>query len=326
MIAHLAEMSERKTALRLGYRSLYDYCARRLNLSEGAVPARVQVANVCRRFPQLLAALAESRVSLTVAGLLAPHVSEDNIEDNIEELIDHCAGKTRKETELYLVALKPKPVFEPSVRKVPLPPKSPAVLAPEVASLPAPPASPKPSPTILQPAAHVSRPESTETTTLFNFRFSADKAFRDKFERLAEVLGVDNPEKNMAALFEKALEVTLDQRDPVRRHTRRLKRGQADAKRPRLNEVLTRHVPAEKYDRVHVAGGGQCEYRGPDGTRCTARIVQVDHITPFGRVPNHDALRLLCRRHNLLEAERVYGKKFMQRKILERTRDPARLP
>ncbi len=42
LIAHLAEMSARKTALELGYKSLYQYCIKHLNLSEGAVPARIQ--------------------------------------------------------------------------------------------------------------------------------------------------------------------------------------------------------------------------------------------------------------------------------------------
>lgn len=32
LIAHIAEMSARKTALELGYKSLYDYCIRGLNL------------------------------------------------------------------------------------------------------------------------------------------------------------------------------------------------------------------------------------------------------------------------------------------------------
>ncbi len=54
LIALIAEMSARKLALELGYKNLYDYCVRRLNLSEGAVPARIHVANVSRRFPQLL--------------------------------------------------------------------------------------------------------------------------------------------------------------------------------------------------------------------------------------------------------------------------------
>ena len=80
LIAHIAEMSARKVALELGYKNLFDYCIRRLNLSEGAVPARIHVANVSRRFPQLLVALAENRISLTVASLLAAHVSENNVD------------------------------------------------------------------------------------------------------------------------------------------------------------------------------------------------------------------------------------------------------
>ena len=104
LIAHIAEMSSRKTALELGYKSLFDYCIRGLNLSEGAVPARIHVANVARRFPQLLVALAERRISLTVAGLLAPHVSENNV----DKLISDCAGMTCKATQEYLVALEPK--------------------------------------------------------------------------------------------------------------------------------------------------------------------------------------------------------------------------
>ena len=42
----------------------------RLNLSEGSVALRLKVANVSRRFPQLLVSLAENRLSLTVAGKL----------------------------------------------------------------------------------------------------------------------------------------------------------------------------------------------------------------------------------------------------------------
>ena len=80
LIAHIAEMSSRKVALKLGYKNLFEYCVHRLNLSEGAVPARIHVANVSRRFPQLLVALAETRISLTVASLLAAHVTEDNVD------------------------------------------------------------------------------------------------------------------------------------------------------------------------------------------------------------------------------------------------------
>jgi len=48
------------------------------------------VANVSRRFPQLLIALAESRISLTVAALLVPHLTEDNV----DKLISLCWEET----------------------------------------------------------------------------------------------------------------------------------------------------------------------------------------------------------------------------------------
>ena len=44
------------------------------------------------------------------------------------------------------------------------------------------------SPSILEPA----RPE------IYNFRFASDRKFKEKFERLAEVLGVENPLQHMA--------------------------------------------------------------------------------------------------------------------------------
>jgi hypothetical protein len=194
VIMHIAEMSRRKGHLERGYKNLFDYCTRRLNLSEGSVALRIQVANVSRRFPQLLAALAENRVSLTVAGLLAPVLTEDNV----EKLVSDSAGMTKREAEEYLVGLRPKPVFTPSIRMAPSP--EPLQVAPPE---PAPAIQrpvPRVSPSILEPA----RPE------VFNFRFAANREFKEKFERLAEVLGVQNPLQHMAEIMEQALDMALD--------------------------------------------------------------------------------------------------------------------
>ncbi len=316
LIAHLAEMSERKTALELGYKSLYDYAARRLNLSEGAVPARIHVTNVSRRFPQLLAALAESRISLTVACLLAPHLTEDNI----EMLISDCAGMRRRETEEYLVALKPKPVFEPSIRKRPVRAESSRPTStppPSPPSTPPPADPPKSSPPILQPA----------TPELYNFRFSATRDFKDKFERLAEVVGVDNAQKNTAEILEKALDIALDKKDPKKKLERRRKRQEA-ASEPSRSErdgekderAESRYVASEVSERVHERDGYQCLYFAPDGTRCTSRVgLHLDHRSPFGIFHNNgeQVLRLLCPAHNLLMAERVYGVDFLQQKLVK---------
>ncbi|TDI45128.1 MAG: HNH endonuclease [Acidobacteria bacterium] len=328
LIAHLAEMSSRKTALKLGYNSLYQYCIEGLNLSEGAVPARIHVANVSRRFPQLLVGLAERRISLTVAALLAPHLTEDNV----EQVISDCAGKTRKKTEEYLVAIKPKPVFEPSIRKrpattaldpsprdttapAPAPSMSPSLSSPVLNHPPV--ETPKSSPSILQPA----RP------AIFNFRFSADMEFKDKFERLAEVMGVENAQKNMAVILEKALDIALEKKDPKKKLERRRKRQSSAKEKSRSNEVTekdepakSRYVASEVSERVHDRDGYQCVYLGLDGRRCTARVgLQLDHRKPFAIFRSNDEadLRILCASHNLLEAERVYGPAFIQQKIAE---------
>jgi hypothetical protein len=83
VIAHIAEISRRKAELECGYKNIFDFCTRRLKLSEGSVARRLQVANVSRRFPQLLVALAENRISLTVAGLLAAHLREERPEEEV---------------------------------------------------------------------------------------------------------------------------------------------------------------------------------------------------------------------------------------------------
>src|SRR4029453_5165877 len=107
VIAHLAEISRRKAALERGYPSLFEYCVRRLGLSEGCTALRIQVSNVARRFPQILAALGDGRISLSVAGRLAPHLRDDNA----ETLLSDCAGMTKREVEEHLARFSPRPVI-----------------------------------------------------------------------------------------------------------------------------------------------------------------------------------------------------------------------
>jgi hypothetical protein len=349
LIAHIAEMSRRKAALACGYKSLFDYCVRRLALSEGSVAMRIQVANVAKRFPQLLVALANNRISLTVAARLAPHLREENV----DKLLSDCAGMSKRAVEEYLVALRPKPVFNPSIRRRPSTgggseearaegqqaapqdkeqPKQSGLAASEEGAPSQP--LPTPSPDLLEPAR----------TDVFNFRFSADESFKAKFARLAEVLGVKNPLKNMAAVFEKAIDISLEKKDPKKKLERRLakeaKRGPSSRK-PSPDEVTpdgvppsdsdnkttSRYIPSEVRERVHARAGHQCEFRGPDGTRCTARTgLEIDHERPFAIYRSHDErfLRLLCGAHNRLQAERVYGTGFIRAKIEEKRQNVPR--
>ena len=233
---------------------------------------------------------------------------------------------TKKTVLEYLVRIEPKPVFEPSIRRRPARP---------VPVEPAPAAPPRElttslrqlspsSPNILQPA----RP------TVFNFRFSADRSFKEKFERLAEVMGVENAQKHMAKILEQALDIALEKKDPKRKLERRKARQKATKVAPRPDEVpkdvapgvedepaRSRYIPSETIERVHARANNQCEYKSVDGRRCRSRTgLQVEHERPFAIFRSHDErfLRLLCPAHNRLAAEHVYGPEFIQQKIDKR--------
>lgn len=83
-----------------------------------------------------------------------------------------------------------------------------------------------------------------------------------------------------------------------------------------LHEKNRASIPTEVRRRVWERDGGRCTWEGPDGRRCGSRWqVEVDHARPpsLGGTSEPANLRLLCRRHNLLHAEEVYGREFMAR-------------
>ncbi len=159
---------------------------------------------------------------------------------------------------------------------------------------------------------------------MFNFRFAADREFKEKFQRLAEVLGVENPLQQMAEIMEQALDIALDKKDLARKRARRLERKSKsiDNLRPKScrGKVLaeSRYIPSHVRERVHERAGYQCQYRGPDGTPCRSRTgLQIEHLRPFALYRSHDErfLGLLCPPHNRLSAERVFGAAFIKEKV-----------
>lgn len=89
---------------------------------------------------------------------------------------------------------------------------------------------------------------STEDS--YNYRFAAGKAFTEKFERLAEVIGIEYPNKHMEEVFELALDIALEKRDPRRKLDRRLKRE------ARNNKDETPHSREETEEGTSDASGG----------------------------------------------------------------------
>ena len=75
--------------------------------------------------------------------------------------------------------------------------------------------------------------------------------------------------------------------------------------------------------------GLRCSWVEPGGARCDGRAwLEHDHRQPLGKGGDSkpDNVRLLCRAHNRLAAEREYGRKYMERAVArkrwERALDP----
>ena len=182
------------------------------------------------------------------------------------------------------------------------------------------PPTPLTPPSLLEPA----RPD------LYNFRFAAGTGFKEKLVRLAEVLGIEMPERNMAEVLERAVDLALERKDPKRKHERRLERERdrgTSQDEPRPGEISvsapakSRYIPNEVRERVLERAGYQCEFSGPGGTRCTARTgLQIEHERPFAIFRSHDErfLRAFCPRHNRFSAECAFGAEHIRQKIAER--------
>ena len=342
LIAHLAEISERKAFLP-EHSSLWAYCVEGLGLSEGSVSMRIQVARVCRRFPSLLDSLSSSRMSLTVAAKLAPRLTEENA----DELITTCEGMTRSQVERHLAALSPKAELSSGVRKQKARDEKNGKNGKNGKNEEKTGGS---SQVPIDTPSELARVEPASRET-FNVRFSVSREFIEKVERLAEVLGVHHPKGNLEQLFDTALEMALDKKDPKRKLERRRKREARRTKKqddletkPRPDELCVEkgtartkkdaarvaplpghfgmsgkrpHLPSELRELVLERADYRCEFKAGNA-RCRERTsLQIDHVIPdaLGGPTSLENLRCLCSAHNLWAAEVAFGRAFIRTKI-----------
>ncbi len=95
---------------------------------------------------------------------------------------------------------------------------------------------------------------------VYNIRFSAGKSMKEKLERLAEVLGIDCAARRMPEIFEKALDLALEKKDPKQKLARRRKR-QAARSKTRLDEVREHNLLAAAREFGKEFMRGKIEWR-----------------------------------------------------------------
>ena len=119
------------------------------------------------------------------------------------------------------------------------------------------------------------------------------------------------PNGDLGAIIEQAVSEKLERLEAKRF-------GKTGSPRKTLAKTDTRassrYLPAPIRRAVYERDDGRCTFVDEAGRRCRSRErLEYHHEDPYGRGGGHgpDNIRLLCRPHNVLLAERDYGKAWM---------------
>src|SRR5215472_19102818 len=89
LLLYLIEVEQRRLDLKAACSSLYDFCQRRLYMSESEAVRRIEAARLLKRFPSIRGYLERVDIHLTALLLLRRHLTEANV----DELLAAAQGK-----------------------------------------------------------------------------------------------------------------------------------------------------------------------------------------------------------------------------------------
>jgi hypothetical protein len=323
-IALIAVIDERRDYLEAGYSCMLNYCMGRLHHSKDKALKRIQVAKAALRFPDVFEGLADGRLSITTASVLAPHLEPETA----AELLAAAAFQGREEI-IRLLAVRGRSLASAPVEPLleSLVDSTPCVYAPghteshltrcecvsgDVNATAS-------APTHVEPRRRGR--VSPSSTGDYKVRLTITQAEHEDLRKAQALLGHAVPNG-----------------DPAVAYARAMKHYVAHLEKERLGVKPGAAVPAAGARRIPKAlrrfvwerDGARCAFVSADGHRCEATFrLEVDHITPvaLGGKSTADNLRLLCSAHNQHEAERVLDKQHVhhRREIArrERARDRA---
>jgi 5-methylcytosine-specific restriction endonuclease McrA len=152
----------------------------------------------------------------------------------------------------------------------------------------------------------------------FALRLVIGQRTHDRLRYAQELLSHRNPSGDLAEAIDQLLDIAIPALEKRKfAATTKPRRG------PRRASADPRHIPAHVRNAVWERDGGQCTFVGESGHRCAERrIVEFDHAVPVARggQATVENVRLRCRVHNQLEAERTFGAGFMDAKREEARR------
>jgi 5-methylcytosine-specific restriction endonuclease McrA len=322
LIAHLGEVEERRLHLEAAYGSMFDYCVARLGMSEDEACRRIDLARLARSYPALYPLLASGEITLSVALVLKPILSQANH----GELLAAARGKSIREARELVAHHAPRPDAPSVIRKLPerraVAQRPPTADLPRCASQPSPSRpeasaarleTPPPAPApaalpVAPPLRHQSRIEPLSPQR-YKIQFTADKAVKDQLEQARDLLRHAIPSGDLGAIVARALQLLMA--DLLRQRFgagTRCKTASSAGRNGRQSraavpapggtsaiaetvtaetvtaETTTSRIPRAASRAVLERDGLACTWRDADGKRCGARAwLEIDHRHPRGK-------------------------------------------
>jgi len=316
LLAHLVEVEERRLHLEAACPSMFKFCVERLGMSEDEACRRIQAARLARHFPDLLVRIERGELTLSAVGLLADTLTDSSYED----LVGAAAGKTKAEVQALLAQRSPRPDVPATI--TPVPEQAP------LAALGAVPGA-ESAATALPPPMACGRKIVPLSATRHKVQFTASDGLRRKLERAQDLMRHANADGDLAVVVERAVDLLLAKLEKQRlgktsrpRAPRPQSPGRDDEGTSHRSDAIA-SVPRATRRAVFERDGERCTFTDADGRRCSATTwLELDHVDPraCGGTSELENLRVRCRAHNLLHAERTFGRQLVEHKIRERSR------
>ena len=342
IILHFAEFDRRRLYAELGYTSLFDYATRGLGYSNSSAQRRVKAARAVNAVPEVYDCIESGMLSLKVLEVVAEAISGGNG----KELLMEVCGKTRDEALRVVSRFHPIQSWRLTDSIVPI----------TVTRAP------------VTEAAGRTKPEENnnyfraevitdlvrdsgklEVDEKYRIAFTAGAEFKQKLERVRELVSGADCSSDTEAVLERALDEYIKRHAPEERIRRRQEKAQRKAKavgkrvfksleqlrkvsgavvasmpEAERDPINRRFIGAAQRDEILQRDGHCCSYVSPDGTQCGSRLgLEIDHIIPWACGGRSDPgnLRTVCKTHNLMFARKIFGDQHVEMVIQERKRN-----
>ncbi|MBK9294339.1 MAG: HNH endonuclease [Oligoflexia bacterium] len=267
----LMQIEKRKLFALRGYDSLFSFAIGFLGYSDPAAHRRIQAMRALKEFPKLEAKITSGSLSLTNLAQVQVAIRQET-----------------KTTGVKMASALKLELFEAVENK-----------------------STRECEKILRtqmPEAVSVEKRRELTSSLTELKFVLDEATIKNLEKLKELWSHKTPGMSDAELVKAMAEFCLAKVDP---ESKLQKVTPPKTPAPEVASI-SRHIPAQTRKFIWRRDQGACQYQDPITKKLclSKRYIEIDHIHPWALGGSHAPtnLRLLCNTHNVLMAEKGFGK------------------